>query len=464
MTEPVPPALRGAYPPRASNTVRPLVDGEPAFRRIAEAVEAARASVWVTVAFIERDLALPGARGTFFDLLDRAAARGLDVRALFWREPDLDRILPGASHFGGSAAERAWLAARGARFLARWDHLPRYCHHQKSWLIDAGRPGEVAFVGGINLDHGSIVPPGHPPVGGGVAPEVYVNVHDLYLELRGPAATDVHHNFVQRWNEASERDRRDGAWPDAERAGVLRFPAVTSPPAGAARAQVTRTVRPGRYRDATPAPGAAPFPIEAGEQSVLEQYLAAIDAAARTIYLENQFLHSLDVLAHLEAALARGVAVVFLVPAVPMPEIRTARGNPRAAAFFTQLEILARHPRFTLAGLAASCGGGRYEDIYVHAKAALVDDVWGTIGSTNVASRSFHADTELNVSFWDARAARALRCSLLQEHLGADTTSLDDRAALALFRDAAGTNRDRRVRGERLHGLAFALDPARYAA
>ncbi|TMA45680.1 MAG: phosphatidylserine/phosphatidylglycerophosphate/cardiolipin synthase family protein [Deltaproteobacteria bacterium] len=464
MTEPVPPALRGAYPRRASNTVRPLVDGQPAFRRIAEAVEAARASVWVTVAFIERDLALPGASGTFFDLLDRAAARGLDVRALFWREPELDRLLPGASHFGGSEVERAWLAARGARFLARWDHLPRYCHHQKSWLIDAGRPGEIAFVGGINLDHGSMVPPGHPPVGGGVADDLYVNVHDLYLELRGPAATDVHHNFVQRWNEASERDRPDGVWPDAERAGVLRFPAVASAPAGATPAQVTRTVRPGRYRDATPAPGAAPFPIEAGEQSVLEQYLAAIDAAARTIYLESQFLHSLDVLAHLEAALARGVAVAFVVPAAPMPDIRAARGDPRAAAFFANLEVLGRHPHFTLAGLAASCGGGRYEDVYVHAKAALVDDAWVTIGSTNVASRSFHADTELNMSFWDVRAARALRCTLLREHLGADTASLDDRAALALFRDVACANRDRRVRGERLQGLAFALDPARYAA
>src|SRR5207244_2749284 len=84
-------------------------------------LEAARASVWVTVAFVERDLVLPGARGTFFDLLERAAARGLEVRALFWREPELGRLLPGASHFAGSAEERAWLAARGARFLARWD-------------------------------------------------------------------------------------------------------------------------------------------------------------------------------------------------------------------------------------------------------------------------------------------------------------------------------------------------------
>src|SRR5436190_1505164 len=142
MTDPVPFARGGAYPPRPGNAARPLVDGEPAFRRIAAAVEAARASVWVTVAFVERDLVLPG--------------------------------------------------ARGARFLARWDHLPHYCHHQKSWLIDAGRPGEVAFVGGINLDHGSLVAPGHPPVGGGRSDEdIYANIHDLYLELSGPAATDV---------------------------------------------------------------------------------------------------------------------------------------------------------------------------------------------------------------------------------------------------------------------------------
>ena len=140
MSDPIPFARGGAYPPRAGNEARPLVDGEPAFRRIAEAVRAARASVWVTVAFVERDLVLPGARGTLFDLLDGAAARGLDVRALFWREPELGRLLPGAAHFAGSAEERAWLAARGTRFLARWDHLPRYCHHQKSWLIPSARP------------------------------------------------------------------------------------------------------------------------------------------------------------------------------------------------------------------------------------------------------------------------------------------------------------------------------------
>src|SRR5438876_10102801 len=119
MTDPVPFARGGAYPPRPGNAVRPLVDGEPAFRRIAAAVESARASVWVTVAFVERDLVLPGARGTLFDLLDRTAARGLDVRALFWREPELGRLLPGASHFAGGAQQRAPLPAPGPRSLGR---------------------------------------------------------------------------------------------------------------------------------------------------------------------------------------------------------------------------------------------------------------------------------------------------------------------------------------------------------
>jgi phosphatidylserine/phosphatidylglycerophosphate/cardiolipin synthase-like enzyme len=460
---PIPSAERGAYPVREGNVVRPLVDGAVAFARIAAAVEAARARVWVTIAFIERDLELPGARGTFFDLLDRAAARGLDVRVVFWREPELERLLPGAAHFAGTAEEWAWLGARGGRWLARWDHLPRYCHHQKSWIVDAGLRGEVAFVGGINLDHGSMVGPGHSPVANGIpTDDIYLNVHDLYLELRGPAATDVHHNFVQRWNEASERARPDGAWPDAERAGLLPFPTVVSPVAGGVKVQISRTVHAGRYLDPTPPPGRAPFPIAMGEESVLEQYMAAIDGARRSIYLENQFIASPAVLAGLGAALERGVEVVFLVPAVPMREFCASRRDPRYASFFAQLTDLGRHPRFTLAGLAASCGDGRYEDVYVHAKAALVDDAWGTIGSANVMNRSFHGDTELNASFWDAATVRALRAALFAEHLGIDTAALDDCAALARFAEVARANRSRRARREPLAGLAFALDPGCY--
>ncbi|MGH7893526.1 MAG: phospholipase D-like domain-containing protein, partial [Candidatus Binatia bacterium] len=254
------PAERGTYPVRSGNVVRPLIDGVPAFRRLCEAIEAAHQRVWGTVAFVDRTALLPDGRGTLFDVLDRAAARGLDVRVVFWREPELEPGRPGWEHFPGNAAERAWLRERGTRLRACWDHLPRGCHHQKTWLVDAGEADEVALVGGINPDRMSLVERGHRGPG-----EQY---HDVYLELRGPAATDVHHNFVQRWNTASERDQVGGAWPDDVAPDHLPLPTRQSVACGGVRVQIARTI-----------------PAE-GERSVLEQYLAAIDGARHAIYLE----------------------------------------------------------------------------------------------------------------------------------------------------------------------------------
>jgi phosphatidylserine/phosphatidylglycerophosphate/cardiolipin synthase-like enzyme len=81
----VPPALTGSYPVRSGNLVRPLIDGVPTFQRIGEAIEAARHSVWLTVAFFAPDFAFPDGAGSLLDVLDRTVARGLDVRILFWR-------------------------------------------------------------------------------------------------------------------------------------------------------------------------------------------------------------------------------------------------------------------------------------------------------------------------------------------------------------------------------------------
>jgi phosphatidylserine/phosphatidylglycerophosphate/cardiolipin synthase-like enzyme len=453
----VPHVESGAYPLRAGCAVRPWVDGEHAFRRICEAVEDARRSVWVTVAFLERDVAMPGGRGTFFDVLDAAAARGLDVRVLFWRSPEQEEHEPGV-HFSGTEEERAWLAARGSRFAARWDRLPgQGCHHQKSWLVDAGREGEVAFVGGINLDAASVSARGHPPREGG-------DVHDVYLEVRGPAASDVHHNFVQRWNEASERARPDGHWPPGRDAGPLLFPAVLSPPAGDVPVQITRTVRRGRYGDATPAPGGRPYAIGGGEKSVLDQYLAAIDAARRSIYVEDQAIGSIAVVGALRRALERGVEVVFLVPGNCHPAYAEAKLNPELKAFFDFVAGLDALPNWTLAAIAAPRGPGSYHEIYVHAKIMLVDDAWATVGSTNVAERSFHGDTELNASFWHGDVVRELRRDLLHEHLGVDTDALDDVAALRLYHERARDNARRRERGEAPEALAYRLDSGRYGS
>ena len=254
----IPFVTSGSYPIRGGNRVRPLVDGKPAFGRICSAVESAHRSVWVTIAFLESGFEMPDGHGSLFDVLDRARARGLDVRVIFWRHRMLEQLQPG-THFSGTERDRAFLAERGSTFLARWDQAHgRYCQHQKSWLVDAGEPEEVAFVGGINLNRGSVVPPGHPATESG-------NTHDVYVEIQGPAATDVQHNFAQRWNEASDRGEADGLWPDARSQDDLSFPEKLSPPRGDVPVQIQRTVRRGRYSDGTAPPGGEPFAIGDGE-------------------------------------------------------------------------------------------------------------------------------------------------------------------------------------------------------
>jgi phosphatidylserine/phosphatidylglycerophosphate/cardiolipin synthase-like enzyme len=445
----IPPVAKGSYPVRHGNLVRPLIDGEAAFTRICEAVEAAQHSVWVTVAFIHPTFEMPGGRGSFFDVLDRAKTRNLDVRVIFWRTHRAE-----GQHFHGHDHERAWLAKRGSQFLARWDRAQKhYCQHQKSWLIDAGKPGETVFVGGINLNPNSVTSAGHADRDG-------AHTHDVYCELRGPSASDVHHNFVQRWNEASEAGQDHGVWPQGTQTHLLPFPAEASPAVGHMTVQMQRSVRAGHYTDATPTPDGEAFDIANGERSIFDQYVAAIDAARETIYIEDQYIASPDIVAHLKKALERGVEVVFLAPASPEDQVRAARKRPEAQSFWETLAALGRHPHFTLAGIASPRTG---EDIYIHDKIMLVDDHWATIGSCNIASQSFFCDTELNAAIWDAEFVRALRVALLKEHLGVDTAGLGDRDALAHFRDIARANADARRASKAMQGLAFALDPATYA-
>ncbi len=452
----IPFASGGSYPVRTGNRVHPLIDGEPAFRRICEAVDAARASVWVTVAFLQDGFRMPDGRGSVFDVLDRAAARGLDVRVIFWRV-NAESGFAAETVFSGDEAHRRMLAERGAKFLARWDRAQKaYCQHQKSWLIDAGTDGEVAFVGGINLNNESVVQPGH-------AGRDHGHTHDVYVELIGPSASDVHHNFVQRWNEASERHAHDGSWPEAQRTSNLSFPARLSSVAGSVTAQVQRTVRAGHYTDGTAAPGGVEFPIAGGETTVFEQYQKAIGAAKSSIYLENQALGCPQTVEALHGALRRGVEVVVLTPADANEFMKAARQDARSRPFFDRFDALAEHERFTLAGIAAADPVGKLRNIYVHAKAAIIDDCWATIGSCNIGARSFFGDTEMNVTFWAPDIARQMRVDLLREHLGVDTSGMDDRAAFALYRERAQSNAKKMAGGHAFDGLAFSMTPSSYA-
>jgi len=441
----------GSYPMRAGNFVRPLVDGEPAFRRICEAIEAAKSSVWATVTFMWPSFVMPDGRGSALDVLDMAAARGVDVRILFWR-PDTVTEHWKRNAFWGSEEHFAQLEARVCGVLIRWDRAePGFCQHQKSWLIDAGEERETAFIGGINLNPHSMVAPGHRGEG---------QNHDVYVEVAGPSAVDVHHNFVQRWNEASERFSTDGHWGSGSETD-LPFPIRVPGQRGAALVQIQRTIHSGRYMNGRPSPAGSAFDIASGERSIFDQYRAAIDAAQHSIYIENQYITVSEIVACLHRALQRGVEVVALVPAEPDGFMRYISQDPQG--FLDSWDGLSAYENFTLAGIYGLNAQGRRTPVYVHAKLMLVDDVWATIGSCNLHRYSLFGSSEMNASFWSHDTVRALRCALFREHLDLDMSRTDDHAALRSFREIALENRMRLDSGRHeWQGLAVALDPTSY--
>jgi cardiolipin synthase len=442
----------GSYPTRTGNHVVPWIDGEPAFRRICEAIDCARESVWATITFMWPAFQMPDGRGTALDVLERAARRGVDVRLLCWR-PDDETAGLRRNAFWGSAEHLELLSRRHPRLNIRWDRgHPGYCQHQKSWLVDAGCDEATSFIGGINLNPNSLVTPEHRGE--------HQN-HDLYVEVAGPAVADVHHNFVQRWNEASERTRDDGRW--GERGDdELEFPTHAPPSRGDVVLQIQRTTHAGRYADRHPSPDASPYPIELGERTNFYQYRAAIQAARRAIYLEHQFLEVAEITHALEDALTRGVEIVAMLPAVPELNSAASAAPERIAALEARTR-LARYENFTLCGMAGWAVDGSRTPVYVHSKLMLVDDEWATVGSCNLHRYSLFGNGELNAAFSDVRTVRAMRVALFQEHLGTDTTEMDDVEALRLFRRIAHGNRERHARGDaRWGGMAFVLDAAGY--
>jgi cardiolipin synthase A/B len=433
--EPTIPAVRAcSYPARPGNTLRPWIDGEPAFRRLCEAIDSASQSVWVTVAFMWADFQMPDGRGSALDVLSRAAARGLDVRVIFWRpDPETDNLK--ANAFWGSAEQFAQLMESHSTIRIRWDRAePGFCQHQKSWLIDAGTDTETCFLGGINLNPHSMVAPGHRGES---------QNHDLYLELAGPAAVDVHHNFVQRWNEASERHSTNGRWGPGSDID-LPFPRTVPGRRGDVLVRIQRTIHSGRYRDGRATPGGAPFNIDAGEQSNFDQHCAAISAARRTIYLEHQHIDVPEIIGCLRKALCRGVEIVAVMPAAAeQPECLTA---------------LRVFETFTLAGIAGLGHDGQRKPVWVHSKLMIIDGEWGTVGSCNLHRHSLFGNSELNVAFWDRYTADALLSELLREHLGREVSGVDDLVALRTFRAIARENAGLLKSGRMAWpGLAFEL-------
>ncbi len=381
MTSPLEPAPAAAahgprsvlplVPPRpqflGGNSVRLLQGGAELFPAMCATIGQAKHEVWLATYIFEND---PAGR-MVADALVAAARRGVRVHVVidgFGSKDCLAQVMPWLRHplietvvFRPMERWWAWLQPGQLRRL-----------HQKLCAVDGLR----AYVGGIN-----IIDDLHDQAHGWFdTPRL-----DFAVELSGPVALPVQQTAHAMWARANlGRDWREevralarSAQPVSRTMGLLRelrMPVAKSPLAPVPVAFVVRDNL--RQRRA----------IERAYVEAIRGARSQVDLICPYFYPGRRFRHAL------RQAAQRGVAVRLLLQG--KIDYRLAG----LAARVLYQEMLAHGVRIF-----------EYTPAFLHAKVAVVDDQWATVGSSNIDPLSLLLNLEANAVVRDAAFAAQLR-------------------------------------------------------
>jgi cardiolipin synthase len=226
-----------------------------------------------------------------------------------------------------------------APWRARW----RLSHrdHRKILVID----DEVAFTGGLNIanDYASVEEGG-------------VGWHDAHVRVRGPIVLDLARLFRRTWLRAGGDE-----YPAPPRASTM--PGIGGSSFVRAIENTSRRARP----------------------AIRRAYLHVIKASRRAVWIENAyFVPDRGLRRALVRAVARGVDVRIIVPG--HSDVRLIE--------WASLYVMRRLARRGVKIL-------RWRGVMLHAKTAVVDAVWSTIGSYNLDAQSRFNNLEVTLEILD---------------------------------------------------------------
>ncbi|UBM11395.1 cardiolipin synthase ClsB [Cupriavidus metallidurans] len=348
--------------PVQGNLVDLLSNGQEYFPALIEAIDAARVHVVLeTYIYADDDV---GALVT--DALIRAAQRGVDVRLVVdgFGAGDLPATLASRLRDGGVRLE-VFRPVRGFRLARR--HLRRL--HRKMAVID----DSVAFVGGINIiDDHNYGPLELPEVG----PR-----YDFAVRVRGPLVAQIALASARLWfRMAQQRGLRETAtaFTEVETLTTAARQARREHHAGGVAAALL-------LRDNL-----------RNRRTIEREYLYALGAARHDVIIANAyFLPGTKMRRALLACRERGVRVRLLLQG--MVEYR--------------LQHFATHALYARL-LEAGIEIYEYEASFLHAKVAVIDNAWATVGSSNLDPFSLLLAREANVAVYDPSFAGVLRARL----------------------------------------------------
>lgn len=339
------------FPLVAGNDVTLLIDGPRTYDRIYDAITEAQHYVHLESFIVADDEVGEQLSRRLVD----AVGRGVAVRLMF---DGLGSVNTSAEYFDNLRSEglqvREYNSPDPTRNAALWRINHR--NHRKLAVVD----GHTAFLGGINFAgvyaSSSASAPG-PEEG---QDEGW---RDTHLRVAGPVVADFAMLFARNWSEAGDPLPPDLAQP------------ATDAPVGPYLVSALKSD--GGDDD---------------EFAIYETYLAAMRLAERRIWLTHAYFSpDKAFLETVEAAARRGIDVRILLPG------------------FIDFEMILYASRSSYHRLLEA-GVHIYErdDALLHAKTAVIDGVWSTVGSANLDVRSFVHNDEVNAVVVSVEFARQM--------------------------------------------------------
>lgn len=426
------------------NLVTPLIHGATYFQRLHSVISGLGATerAWFLGWRMDPDQLLDGPGTELKKVLADAALRGVDIRGLIWRSHPKEEGYSKQQNaeivdFVNNAGGELLLDERVRRFGS---------HHQKVVVIHHEQHPEkdLSFIGGLDLCHGRGDDERH--LGDPQSLAFYHRYgprpswHDVQLEISGPAVGDVAETFRERWVDPAPL-QRENPFKDKAKQIVRKqiqaselADAIADPPKnGKMDVQILRTYPSKR--------SAYPF-APSGERSVALAYMKALSRAQSLIYVEDQYLWSIDVAKIFADALQRSPQLLLIAVVPRYPDRDGMISGP-----------LNRIGQQEALGMLKNAGGDRVavydleneagQPIYVHGKLCIIDDVWMSVGSDNLNRRSWTHDSEASCAVIDSEAdlrspldpgglgdgarvlPRNLRLTLWHEHLGKEILDED---------------------------------------
>jgi cardiolipin synthase len=215
--------------------------------------------------------------------------------------------------------------------------------HRKILVVD----GRIGFAGGINIadDYAK-----SSPFRSRKKSDSEMGWRDTHVQIEGPAVASLQWLFLDAWTSQNTQDLPDRDF----------FPALTE-----VGDKIVRVI--------ASEPGS--------DFEIYKTYVLAIQEARKSIHLTaSYFVPDAQILESLIQAARRGVSVKLVVPSVTDVNLVMYAGR---SSYDELLEAGVRLYQF--------------QSSVLHAKTAVIDGVWSTVGSANIDVRSFLHNHEINI-------------------------------------------------------------------